>query len=253
MLLSTRSSSAKLKSALNGNSNFGAIAIVSDLKVAIMQPYFIPYAGYFRLMAATDLFVIYDCVQFPRRGWVHRNYLLDNQGQSQWFTLPLEKMKRHARIGEMIFRQSAVVEMAAEMRRFPIFSSSQFTESAFASVFNLATQVGPLQFIVRLLEVVCDNLKIPFNVVFSSSLNIDPLLRGQDRILAITHAVGAKIYVNSPGGRGLYQASDFVRQNLELKFLRTWQGPMSSVLNYIGNGSCHSLMNDIRLQCELDN
>jgi hypothetical protein len=44
--------------------------------IAVMQPYFIPYAGYFRLFAASDLFVIYDCVQFPRRGWVQRNRLI---------------------------------------------------------------------------------------------------------------------------------------------------------------------------------
>lgn len=47
------------------------------LTVAIMQPCFIPYVGYFRLFAASDLFVICDCVQFPRRDGVHRNRLLD--------------------------------------------------------------------------------------------------------------------------------------------------------------------------------
>jgi hypothetical protein len=36
--------------------------------VAVMQPYFMPYAGYFRLFAAADVFVLFDCVQFPRRG-----------------------------------------------------------------------------------------------------------------------------------------------------------------------------------------
>ena len=46
-----------------------------------MQPYFVPYAGYFRLFAASDLFVIYDCVQFPRRGWVHRNKMFAADGQ----------------------------------------------------------------------------------------------------------------------------------------------------------------------------
>ena len=59
--------------------------------VAVMQPYFIPYAGYFRLFAASDLFVIYDCVQFPRRGWVHRNRLLDRSGKLRWLTLPLDR------------------------------------------------------------------------------------------------------------------------------------------------------------------
>ena len=58
--------------------------------VAIMQPYFAPYAGYFRLLATTDLFVVYDCVQFPRRGWVHRNQLPDAAGKLDWLTLPLE-------------------------------------------------------------------------------------------------------------------------------------------------------------------
>jgi hypothetical protein len=41
--------------------------------VAVMQPYFMPYAGYFRLFCAADVFVMFDCVQFRRRGWVHRN------------------------------------------------------------------------------------------------------------------------------------------------------------------------------------
>jgi WbqC-like protein family len=53
---------------------------VTQLTVAIMQPYFLPYAGYSRLFAATDLFVVYDCVQFPRRGWVHRNRLVNTAG-----------------------------------------------------------------------------------------------------------------------------------------------------------------------------
>ena len=61
---------------------------------AVMQPYFFPYAGYFRLFAASDLFVIYDCVQFPRRGWVHRNLLPDASGSERWLTLPLEKPRK---------------------------------------------------------------------------------------------------------------------------------------------------------------
>ena len=42
-----------------------------------MQPYLFPYAGYFRLLSQVDEFVIYDCVQFPRRGRVHRTEVPD--------------------------------------------------------------------------------------------------------------------------------------------------------------------------------
>src|SRR5437016_2188558 len=79
----------------------GGLAIMSGQRpftVAIMQPYFLPYAGYFRLFAASDLFVIYDCVQFPRRGWVHRNRLTDARGLERWLTLPLEKAPQHVLI-----------------------------------------------------------------------------------------------------------------------------------------------------------
>ena len=42
------------------------------MKLAIMQPYFFPYLGYFQLLRAVDKFVIYDDVNFIKRGWIHR-------------------------------------------------------------------------------------------------------------------------------------------------------------------------------------
>src|SRR3990167_6427798 len=72
--------------------------------VAIMQPYFVPYLGYFRLFSQTDLFVIYDCVQFPRRGYVHRNQVPDQNGTPQWLTLPLEKCDQKTAILDLQWR-----------------------------------------------------------------------------------------------------------------------------------------------------
>ena len=94
--------------------------MASQLTVAIMQPYFIPYAGYFRLFAASDLFVIYDCVQFPRRGWVHRNRLVDASGTERWLTLPIAKAPREALIRELRFRTDARDVLAERMRPLPI-------------------------------------------------------------------------------------------------------------------------------------
>src|SRR5260370_23913658 len=68
-----------------------------------MQPYFTPYGGYFRLFAASDLFVIYDCVQFPQRGWVHRNRLVDRAGKERWLTLPLAKAPQSVLIADLRF------------------------------------------------------------------------------------------------------------------------------------------------------
>ena len=81
---------------------------MNPFAVAIMQPYFLPYAGYFRLFAATDLFVIYDCVQFPRRGWVHRNRLVDASGKERWLTLPLAKVPQRTLIRDLCFASDAI-------------------------------------------------------------------------------------------------------------------------------------------------
>ncbi|NER65066.1 WbqC family protein, partial [Pseudomonas sp. MAFF212427] len=64
-----------------------------------MQPYFFPYLGYFQLIAAADCFVVYDNVQFIKRGWIERNrYLL--QAEPRWFGVSLAKASQTQQIIE---------------------------------------------------------------------------------------------------------------------------------------------------------
>ena len=58
------------------------------MRVALMQPYFFPYIGYFQLMAASDLFVVFDDAQYIYQGWTNRNRILIN-GTAQWITMPV--------------------------------------------------------------------------------------------------------------------------------------------------------------------
>ena len=60
------------------------------MTLAIMQPYFFPYIGYWQLINAVDTFVIYDNIQFSKKGWFHRNNFLMN-GKKTLFTIPLKK------------------------------------------------------------------------------------------------------------------------------------------------------------------
>src|SRR5215471_7161964 len=59
------------------------------MKLAIMQPYFFPYIGYFQLVSAVDLFIVYDNIKYTKKGWINRNRLLNN-GQEAVFSLPLK-------------------------------------------------------------------------------------------------------------------------------------------------------------------
>jgi hypothetical protein len=211
--------------------------------VAIMQPYFMPYAGYFRLFAAADLFVIYDCVQFPRRGWVHRNRLPDTNGEPAWLTLPLAKAPREVVIRDLKLGEDADSRIAAQLRRFPSLAG----KAAAALVQALApAEISLVDYLDRLLHRCCDELRLPFNVLRSSTLRIDPGLHGAERIVAIARALGARRYVNAPGGRALYDPAMFAAHGIELRFLSDYDGPTASILHRLATESGEAVGAEIR-------
>src|SRR6266576_2749202 len=59
------------------------------MKLGIMHPYFLPYIGYWQLLSAVDTFIVYDNVQYTKKGWINRNRFLLN-GQDRLFTIPLK-------------------------------------------------------------------------------------------------------------------------------------------------------------------
>src|SRR5215471_17433056 len=127
--------------------------------IAVMQPYFIPYAGYFRLLAAADLFVIYDCVQFPRRGWVHRNRLVDRSGTLRWLTLPLQKAPQDVLIRELRFAPDAGSLMAQRLRRFDLTTAHREALRLIESIGRI--EGTPVDYIVRILDRLADYLGLP--------------------------------------------------------------------------------------------
>jgi len=212
--------------------------------IAVMQPYFIPYAGYFRLLAASDLFVIYDCVQFPRRGWVHRNRLVDEAGVERWLTLPLEKASREILIRDLRFVKDAAVLLEKRLRSFRFPSGDRDgIANIMATLRN--PQGRPVDYIEHLLGDIARYLGLPWNVIRSSTLEVPPSLRAQDRILEIARRLGAQRYVNAPGGRSLYDPVDFEAAGIELCFLPQYQGPSTSILSRLMTEDRNELSGDI--------
>lgn len=219
------------------------------MRIAVMQPYFYPYAGYFRLFAATDLFVVLDNVQFPRRGWVHRNRLPDRTGKSAWLTLPLVKTPRDATIAVQRFRDDAATALREQSRRFPALVDNEDDE--LVELLN-ATEGALVDYLVAQLSAVCTRLDITTPMVRASTIEIDPELRAADRLIAITRALGADVYVNSPGGRALYDRATFASQGVELCFLTDHDGPVHSMLHRVLTEPSGSLRAEIVTQCRLE-
>jgi hypothetical protein len=219
--------------------------------VAVMQPYFMPYAGYYRLFEAADVFVMFDCVQFPRRGWVHRNRFPLCDGRLDWLTLPVARCARETRIDELAFAPDADARLVVDIQRFPELSKACSQRSA---LLDLVTNIGTgtlADYLCGQLRTVAAMLGLSKTVIRSSQLSIDAGTRGQARVIAIAKAIGATRYVNSPGGRELYDAQSFADHGIELKFLNPFQASTHSVLTLLLADSAANVASMIRHQTTL--
>lgn len=209
------------------------------MKISIMQPYFFPYAGYFRLLSQSDLFVIFDCVQFPRRGWVHRNRYHSPNNKQQWFTLPLMKQERDIKISNLQFHPQVKTLWNKQLQK--LSSNLNFSANPQLKEFLSDLAITPLMEITNSLDFCCKELKLSTPIVHSSELDIDHNLKGKDKIIAICQLFGADTYLNLPGGRSLYQNSDFRAAGIQLEFLSDYRGSFDSMLSRLSSGNINVL------------
>ena len=185
------------------------------------HPYFFPYAGYFRLMAYADVLVLFDCVQFPRRGYVHRNQLPNKSGKLEWLSLALKKQDRGVLIKDLQFADDIEQHLKKTLRRFPALFANK--ENPFVeSLYTLNSQSHPCDYICDSLQNINELFKFNCRLLRSSTLLIDDALKGEDRVLAILQKVKATEYVNAPGGRKLYSEAKFNQHGIALKFLEPY-------------------------------
>lgn len=223
-----------------------------DGTVAIMQPYFFPYAGYFRLFRVADLFVIYDCVQFPRRGRVHRTQVTAPGGGFEWLTLPLLHQPRDILIRDLAFAPNARRRFDARLARYNWLGAAQGAAADLLRDYLYGPLPSVIDYLEDGLQLCASLLGFDTPIVRSSTLGIDPSLRGQDRVIATVQAAGGRTYVNAPGGRALYQADTFAGHNLGLRFLRPYDGAFFQLLTALVSVDAGAIRDDVARTCQWD-
>ncbi|WP_377178289.1 WbqC family protein [Rubritalea tangerina] len=189
-----------------------------------MQPYFLPYIGYFQLIQAVDVFVVYDDIEFTKRGWIHRNRLLLNEKVSP-FSINLEKasdylMVRDRKISEEFSktRKKLLSKIEQSYKKAPYFDETYplVKECFLSDCRNL------FDFIFHSIVTMCSHLNIETKIVISSHLKTEgELLRHKYRVWDLCSKVDCDSYINSEGGRKLYDKSEFEKQGMCLSFLQT--------------------------------
>jgi hypothetical protein len=191
------------------------------VRVGIMQPYFLPYIGYFQLIAHCETFVVYDDIEYTKRGWINRNRILA-AGSAKTITLPLRRDSdyRDVRDREIAsdFDAKKMLALFQESYRHAPFWESH--RQLLESILRCPSR-NLFDFVANAIAKIMESLDIETEVVVSSSLAIDRALHGEERVLATCAALGATEYVNPIGGVDLYSESAFADRGMRLSFLRS--------------------------------
>lgn len=214
--------------------------------VAVMQPYFFPYIGYFQLMQAVDIFIFFDNVQYIDRGWVNRNRIRSHE-QARWLTLPVGKASRSRSINEREYLLSAGVPAIKRKLEgaYPSYSDSSAGELIDDLLDYRISNVAA--FNANLLVQLALDLGIKCQFVTASELGDTSHLRGENKVIALCKQAGATHYINPIGGAQLYSAPMFLNAGIQLSFLETTCRPAQ-----LASDNVHLSIIDNMLRCDKD-
>ena len=191
------------------------------MRLSIMQPYFFPYIGYFQLIAASDVFVIYDNIKYTKKGWINRNRILVD-GTDAMLSLPLQKASDTLDVRDRCLAMDYNPEKLLSQ-----IKGAYFRAPFFSLVFPLLERVfrtderNLFGYVHASVLGVCQYLGIMTEIRISSNVAVDHTLRGESKVLAICNALGADAYLNTVGGVDLYSNEHFSERGVNLQFIKS--------------------------------
>jgi hypothetical protein len=191
-------------------------------RLAIMQPYFFPYIGYFQLINSVDEFVVYDNIQYTKKGWINRNRILCN-GSDKLITLPLKHDHDILNVVDRVLSATWIDEKYKLLNLIrACYNKAPFFESTYEVVERCIcnNKTNLFEFLLDCINQVNDFLGIRTEITISSKLNIDQSLKSKDKVLVICKERGAGVYINTMGGHSLYDRHEFKINGIDLFFIR---------------------------------
>ena len=194
------------------------------MTLAIMQPYFMPYIGYFSLIKHTDHFIIFDTPQYMRHGWIERNRILKQNCEPIFIRIPLKKHKRETSINKLIVNNSEnwkakifaqlvpykkkapnywrVIQLLKEIFEF---NSDSIVEINYNSLKKISEYLG---------------IPTPISIWSDMDIKIENVNAPDEWALNICKALNADVYYNPTGGTSFFDRTKYEKAGIDLRFLK---------------------------------
>lgn len=210
------------------------------MKIAIMQPYFLPYIGYFQLVKAVDLFVFYDDVTFMKGGWINRNYLSTSHGDIL-FTIPIV-----SRSSFRLIKDTEIDWNSNRIRKFLKTLEQSCDKEEILSMVKGMVDKKPVtisELASDSVKRVCHYLGIDTKFKFSSEEGYPKVGDKAENLIEICKREGATHYINPMGGRELYSKKEFAEQGIQLNFISAC--PSSSIISKLITEPINKIKRDL--------
>lgn len=211
------------------------------MKLAVMQPYFLPYIGYFQMINAVDKFVFYDDVTYIKKGWINRNRVKGGT----IFTIPLKNQSQNR-----LIRDTEVLWSSRFISKFLKTIHQTYSKSPyFSEVFSIVEDIINSQ------PNTISELAIDSVMKFSDYIGIDTefkvsseeeYLKGEDKVINlinICNQENTNHYINPIGGQSLYDKATFKSLGITLNFIQTQ--PSLSIIDECFSKSIEELQNEL--------
>lgn len=188
------------------------------MKIAILQPSYLPWIGYFDQMVRVDQFVLFDDVQFTRRDWRNRNKIRTKDGWA-WVTVPVQQkdkfgqLLRETRIDNNVnWRRKHLEAIRHNYAQSPYFDLYfPYFESIYNKEWNFLVDLC-IETILHFKDV----LNIPTPVIKSSEMNISE--KKWEKILAICKQLNATRYLTGDLAKNYLSAQEFLKNDIALEY-----------------------------------
>lgn len=194
------------------------------MKLSIMQPYFLPYLGYWQLIASADTFVIYDDVNFIKGGWINRNRYL-YRGEPKYFNITMSGASPNKKINEIGLMQDPRYHQGKKL--LSTFQMAYQKAPMYRQVLPLLEDIilyeedNLARYLEHSIRQMCRYLEIPSKILVSSQITEkDSSLAKEKKVINICRCLGADTYINAIGGRALYSQAEFKEAGLHLYFIQ---------------------------------
>lgn len=211
------------------------------MKLGIMQPYFLPYIGYFSLIKHVDKYILFDTVQYMRHGWIERNRVLKQNEGWQYIQVPLSKHGQKDLIKDVNINNATdwKAKILAQIQHYKkkapfYFGTVKLLNEIFDNEYEDIVSLNHIS-----LEKICQHIGIdtPIEVFSQMNLDIEPANAPDEWALNICKAIdGTTEYWNPTGGLSFFNKSKYENSNIKIHFQQVNLKPYNQNRNEFEGG-----------------